>query len=280
MEVVTTVKGMQALSARLRGEGKIIGLIPTMGYLHPGHLSLIETAREMGGVIVVSIFVNPTQFSPNEDYAAYPRALERDLELCNHSGADVVFNPAVAEVYPKDSSTYIVEESLSRALCGVSRPHHFRGVTTIVGKLFNIARPAFSVFGQKDAQQVAIVRKMVADLHMGVEIIVAPTMREDDGLAMSSRNTYLSPRQRSEAIIIYQSLQKAKGMVESNIRNADRVVAEVTHMLATKRRVRVIYVSVVDRDTMEMMREIVPGRSMLAVACWVDEIRLIDNVLF
>jgi len=280
MEIVTTVKEMRAASARLMAEGKTIGLVPTMGFLHQGHLSLIKSARERVDCVMVSIFVNPTQFAPSEDFSAYPRDLERDLNLCREAGVDWVFHPDAGEMYPKNYSTYVTEETLSKTLCGVSRPHHFRGVTTVVAKLFNTIRPHVAVFGQKDAQQAVVLRKMVVDLHMDVEIAVAPTVREKDGLAMSSRNTYLSQQQREDAAIIPQAMETAREMVKSGMRNADRVMAEVTHLLATKRRVRVIYVAIVDRDTMETMREIVPGRSLLAVAAWVDEVRLIDNLLF
>lgn len=280
MQVIESINEMRSLTITLRSKGNLVGLVPTMGYLHAGHLSLIETAKTRADKIVVSIFVNPTQFAPSEDLTAYPKDRERDLELCREAGVDVVFLPSVEEMYPKGYSTYLVEETISKLMCGISRPSHFRGVTTVVGKLFSIVRPDLAVLGQKDAQQAAIIKKMSADFHFGIDIMVVPTVREEDGLAMSSRNKYLNSFQREEALVIYQALEKAKKMVDSGLRNTDRVIAEVTHVLGTKRRVRVIYVNIVDRDTMEMVREIVPGKALLAVAVWVDEIRLIDNILF
>ena len=279
MQKVTSVSEMQRVAEAYRIEGKRIGLAPTMGALHDGHLSLIKQAAEKADVVVVSIFVNPTQFGPSEDFAKYPRDLERDLELCEQAGADVVFAPSVEEIYPKGYSTFITEEFVAKPLEGASRPTHFRGVTTVVAKLFTIVRPHVAVFGQKDAQQVAVLQKMVDDLHLGVEIAVAPTLREPEGLAMSSRNRYLSNTQRQEALAIYEALRFATEMVEKGERRPDRLIAEATHILSQKRRVRVIYIAVVDRRTMEPMREVVPGRSLLAIAAWVDEVRLIDNVV-
>lgn len=280
MQVIESIHEMQSLAISLKSKGRLLGLVPTMGALHPGHLSLIETAKARADQVVVSIYVNPTQFGVNEDYASYPRDRERDLELCREAGVDIVFLPSDREMYPDGYSTYVTEEVISKVMCGVSRPQHFRGVTTVVAKLFQIVAPDTAVFGQKDAQQVAIVRKMVRDLHFCIDVVTAPTVREEDGLAMSSRNAYLSTIQRGEAAVIPEALKTAAEMVESGIRSKDRVIAEVTHMLGTKRRLRVIYVNIVDRDTMEFMREIVPGRSLLALAVWVDEVRLIDNVLF
>ncbi len=270
---------MQSTAENLRSKDRLIGLVPTMGALHEGHLSLIRLARERADTVIVSIFVNPTQFGPNEDFVNYPRDLPRDLELCEKAGADLVFAPPVEEMYPKDYSTYVTEELISKPLCGISRPSHFRGVTTIVAKLFNIVRPDLAVFGQKDAQQVAVIRKMVSDLHFCVDIVTAPTVREPDGLAMSSRNRRLSVNQRVEALAISQALFLAKEMADGGVRNADRLIAEATHHMGSCRRVRVIYASIVDRSTMEAVREVAPGKTMMAVAAWVDEVRLIDNIL-
>lgn len=279
MDLFETISEMQARSRAWKAEGKTIALVPTMGFLHAGHSSLIEAAKKRADVVVVSIFVNPTQFAPNEDYENYPRDLSHDRAICEQAGVDCIFSPETGKMYPQGYSTFVAEERLSKTLCGISRPYHFRGVTTVVTKLFNIVQPEFAVFGRKDAQQVAIIRKMVTDLHVPVEIVTAPTVREEDGLAMSSRNRYLSPTQRAEATIIIQALKTAEKMVASGVRNIDRVVAEVTHLLGTKRKIRVIYVAIADRDTMEPMREIEPGKSMLAIAAWVDEVRLIDNVV-
>lgn len=279
MQILRTVSEMQALATALRSQGKIVGLVPTMGALHEGHLSLIRKAAERADAVVVSIFVNPTQFAPSEDFNKYPRELEADAAKCETAGADYVFAPANEEIYPKGYSTYITEEFVAKPLEGVSRPSHFRGVTTVVAKLFNICRPDLAVFGQKDAQQVAVIKKMVADLNFTVDIVVAETTREPDGLAMSSRNRYLTATQRQEALSISKALFKARDMVAAGERRSDRLVAEATHILSQHRRIRVIYVSLVDRDTMEPAREAAPGRTLLAVAAWVDEVRLIDNIL-
>ncbi|HEU5077877.1 MAG TPA: pantoate--beta-alanine ligase [Opitutaceae bacterium] len=279
MQKITAVTEMQTLAEDLRSKDQIIALVPTMGALHEGHLSLIKLASEQADKVVVSIFVNPTQFGPNEDFAKYPRDLDRDLQLCEEAGADVVFAPPVEEIYPKGYSTYITEEFVGKPLEGASRPTHFRGVTTIVAKLFNIVRPDLAVFGQKDAQQVAVIKKMVQDLNFTVNVVVAPTLREGEGLAMSSRNRYLSSFQKTDALVISQALTMAHNMVEQGERRADRLIAEATHLLSQKRRIRVIYIAVVDRNTMESVREVVPGAHMMAIAAWVDEVRLIDNVV-
>lgn len=270
---------MRSQSEALRKEGKRIVLVPTMGSLHEGHLSLIRLAKEHGDVVVVSIFVNPTQFGPNEDYNKYPRDTERDLELCRKELVDIVFMPEAADIYPKGFSTYIEEGELGKGLCGISRPQHFRGVCTIVAKLLNLVDPHVAIFGQKDAQQHAILRKMVKDLDFPVEIVIGPIVREEDGLAMSSRNRYLQGAQRVDALTIYNALSEAKRMVADGQRNVDRVIAEITHILSGCRRLRVIYVAVVHPDTMQPMREIVIGGTLICVAVWVDEVRLIDNIV-
>lgn len=279
MQIITSVLEMQTLAHELRSKGQIIGLVPTMGALHEGHLGLVRIAAERADTVIVSIFVNPTQFSPSEDFTKYPRELEADVAKCESAGADYVFAPPPDEVYPKGYSTYITEERIAKPLEGVSRPTHFRGVTTVVAKLFNMCRPDLAVFGQKDAQQVAVIQKMVADLNFTVDVVVAPTLRESDGLAMSSRNRYLTATQRVEALSISRALFKAREMVAAGERRVDRLVAEATHILGQQRRVRVIYVSLVDRFSMEPMREVEPGRSLIAVAVWVDEVRLIDNIV-
>ncbi len=279
MQIITSVLEMQTLAHELRSKGQIIGLVPTMGALHDGHLSLVRLAAERADKVVVSIFVNPTQFAPSEDFNKYPREMETDVAKCESAGADYVFAPPPDEVYPKGYSTFITEERIAKPLEGVSRPSHFRGVTTVVAKLFNMCRPDLAVFGQKDAQQVAVIQKMVADLNFTVDIVVAPTLREPDGLAMSSRNRYLTATQRAEALSISRALFKARDMVAAGERRSDRLVAEATHILGQQRRVRVIYVSLVDRFTMEPMKEAEPGRSLVTVAAWVDEVRLIDNIV-
>lgn len=278
MQTIQSVNEMQSHAIGLRSSGRLIGLVPTMGSLHEGHLSLIDIAKEKSDKVIVSIFVNPTQFGPSEDYEKYPRMLDEDIEKCRERGADIVFNPSVDEMYPSGFSTFVTEEQISSGLCGVSRPHHFRGVTTVCLKLFNITRPDLVVLGQKDAQQCAVIRKMVTDLNISAEIVIGPTHRDADGMATSSRNAYLTDSQRQEALCISQSLRTAKSMVDSGTKSVDRIVAEVIHHLSLSRRIRVIYAQVVDRDTMQPAREIIPGQQLLCVAAWADQIRLIDNI--
>ncbi|MDR1279654.1 MAG: pantoate--beta-alanine ligase [Opitutaceae bacterium] len=279
MQTITSVFEMQTLAEDLRSKGQIIGLVPTMGALHEGHLGLVRLAAERADTVIVSLFINPAQFAPSEDFNKYPREFEADVAKAEAAGADIVFAPAANEIYPKGYSTFITEEFIARPLEGVSRPTHFRGVTTIVAKLFNICRPDIAVFGQKDAQQVAVIKKMVNDLNFTVDVVTAPTVREPDGLAMSSRNRYLTPGQRQEALAINRALTKARDMVAAGERRTDRLVAEVTHLLSQHRRVRIIYASLVDRCTMEPVREVIPGKALLAIAAWVDEVRLIDNTV-
>lgn len=278
MQIIQSVNEMQSHAIGLRSSGRLIGLVPTMGSLHEGHLALIDIAKQEADKVIVSIFVNPTQFGPSEDFDQYPRVLEADLEKCRERGVDIVFNPGVSEMYPSGYSTYVKEEQLSTGLCGVSRPHHFQGVSTVCLKLFNITRPDIAVFGQKDAQQCAVIKKMVADLNLPVEVVVGPTHRDADGLATSSRNVYLSDLQREEALSISRALHIARDMVKQGTRSVDRIVAEITHHLSLHRRVRVIYAQVVDKQTMEPARDIEPGRHIVCVAAWVDQIRLIDNI--
>jgi pantoate--beta-alanine ligase len=279
MQVITSVFEMQSLALSLGAKGRLIGLVPTMGALHPGHLSLIEAARGKCDTVVVSIFINPLQFSPSEDPAKYPRTPEADLALCEEAGADVVFMPSVDEIYPKGYSTHVTEEFISKPLCGVSRPNHFRGLLTMIAKLLNIVQPDTAFFGQKDAQQSAVVKKMVNDLHFCTDIVVCPTVREADGLACGVKNPQLENFQREDATFIHKALVQAKEMVDAGTRSTDRIVAEATHLLGTRRRIRVIYISVVDRCTMEASREVIPGKNMMVIAAWVDEHRLVDNIL-
>lgn len=279
MEVIRSVQEMHSQATRLRGQGRLIGFAPTMGALHEGHLSLIDVARENADVVIVSIFVNPTQFGPNEDFDKYPRKIEEDLAACEARGADIVFMPEKDDILPPDFSTYVEEEKRSQGLCGVSRPGHFRGVSTIVAILFNVCRPDFAVFGQKDAQQAAVIKKMVHDLRFPVEVIIAPTVRESDGLAMSSRNRYLEAGQRADAARLSQALMFARDMVAKGNLSVDRIKAEVSHLLGQSRRIRIIYVEVVDKDTMKPEREVKPGQSLLTAAIWLEQTRLIDNML-
>jgi pantoate--beta-alanine ligase len=279
MQKIATVSEMRSIALDLRAKGGRVALVSTMGALHAGHVALIEAAKKAADFVVVSIFVNPLQFGPSEDVASYPRTPEADLAVCADARVDGVFLPAVEEIYPRGYSTYVTEESYSKPLCGVSRPTHFRGVTTIVAKLIAIVRPDFLIMGQKDVQQAAVVRKMIADLQFGVEVVVVPTVREADGLACGVRTRAMIASQRQEATVVQQALAKAKEMVDSGVRSTDRLVAEVTHIIGQRRRVRVIYVSIVDGLTMEAVREIVPGKSLLMIAVWVDEVRLVDNLV-
>ena len=280
MQTIQSVNEMQSHAIALRSSGRLIGLVPTMGCLHEGHLSLIDIAKERADKVIVSIFVNPTQFGLNEDFYRYPKSLHEDLEKCRERGVDIVFNPSVDEMYPQGYSTYVNEEQVGSGLCGISRPNHFRGVTTVCLKLFNITRPDIAVFGQKDAQQCAVIQKMVADLNIPAQIVIGETKRGEDGLATSSRNRYLTNTQRDEALTLPKALQIAQRMVhDDGVRSVDRVVAEITHNLSSARQVRVIYVEIVDRLTMEPAgREIIPGKHIVCVAAWLDQTRLIDNI--
>lgn len=278
MERIDSVTQMQAAVAKLHKKQRRLALVPTQGALHEGHRSLIEAAGKLADAVIVSIFVNPVQYGANEDPSSYPRHPEGDVKMCEETGVDILFTPSHEEIYPEGFSTYVVEENLSDGLCGVSRPAYFRGVTTILTKMCNIIRPDIVVFGQKNAQQAAVARKMVHDLNTNVQIEVVPTVREPGGLPWGSRNHRLSPGQREDAKVIYAALMAAKKLVDEGNRNVDRVVAEATHTLSESRRVRIIYAAVVEPTTMEPERQIVPGRSLLAIAVWVDEIRLIDNI--
>ena len=281
MQVIRSVKEMKTRSLDLRKEGKTIGFVPTMGSLHEGHLSLVDLIRKDCDILLLSIYVNPTQFGVGEDFDKYPRDTERDLELCRSRGVDLVFIPGSSEIYAGNASTYVVEEDVGMGMCGTARPNHFRGVATVCSKLFNLCQPSYVVLGQKDAQQVVVLKRMIRDLHFPIEVVVGPILREPDGLAMSSRNKYLQSKQREEALLVYQSIQAAKKMVEEKgSSNVDRVKAEVLNVLKQGRLLRVNYVDIVDRETMRPEKEIVKGRSLLAVAVWVDQVRLIDNFCF
>jgi pantoate--beta-alanine ligase len=278
MQKIESVAEMRALAARWKQEGKSVAFVPTSGALHAGHAGLVDVAKTRGQIVVVSCFVNPLAFGPSENFAGYPRTSADDEKFCTERGVDVLFAPATEELFPRGHSTYVTEEAVSKPLCGVSRPTHFRGVTTGIAKLLNIVRPEVLVLGQRDAQQVAVLRKMIADLCFGVEIAVAPTVRDPDGMATTLRTRGLTTNQRNEALAIHAALQRAKEMAQQGVRSPDRIIAEATHLLGERRRVRVIYVAIVDPHTMEPLREVVPGRALLAIAAWIDEVRLIDNI--
>jgi len=278
MRVVERIAEMQELADRLRAEGKSIGFVPTMGYLHEGHLTLVRRAREENDVVVVSIFVNPTQFGPGEDYDRYPRDLERDLRLCEREEVDIVFHPSVEEMYPRPYRTYVVVEEISEPLEGKSRPGFFRGVATVVTKLFNIVKPHRAYFGEKDYQQLLVVRQMVKDLNFPIEIIPVPTVREPDGLAMSSRNTYLNTEERRAATALYRGLMAAKALFEKGERDARRLVEECRKVLEAEPLVRVDYVEICDAEELKPI-ERVEGPAFLAVAAFVGPARLIDGIV-
>ncbi|MBU1888358.1 MAG: pantoate--beta-alanine ligase [Candidatus Omnitrophica bacterium] len=262
----------------LKRKGKVVGFVPTMGFLHEGHLSLIRKARKDSDCVVVSIFVNPTQFGPKEDFKKYPRDLKKDLALCQCSGVDMVFVPDLKSMYPKGFSTYVNVEELTKGLCGASRPGHFRGVTTIVTKLFNIASPDIAYFGQKDAQQAVVIKKMARDLDMPVRIKVMPIARERDGLAMSSRNAYLNPAERSQAPALYKSLRLARDLYESKERDPEKIIAGMRKLIERERHARIEYISIVDPETLVGVNRI-SGKTLVALAVKIGKIRLIDNMM-
>ena len=279
MRVIRSIQEMYKLSESARKEGKIIGFVPTMGYLHEGHLSLIRIARKRCDLLVVSIFVNPTQFGPNEDLNSYPRDFERDSKLCEKEGVDVIFAPTAEEMYPDGYSTWVeVKGPVTEVLCGAFRPGHFRGVTTVVAKLFNIVQPHFAVFGQKDAQQLVVIKKMTRELNFPVEIVAAPTVREKDGLAMSSRNEYLNEKERKVAPKIYQSLILAKNMLLRGERNTEKIKNEMRKFLESAKLIKVQYIDIVDADTLEPLKN-ARGRVMVALAAFLGRARLIDNII-
>ena len=269
---------MRSASHAVRKPGRPLGLVPTMGALHEGHLSLVRAARASCDAVAVSIFVNPTQFGPNEDLAKYPRSFERDRELLEREGVDVLFAPSVEEMYPGGAVTWVTVEGLSSKLDGRSRPTHFRGVTTVVAKLFHIIEPDVAFFGQKDAAQVAVIRRMVRDLNLPVEIAVCPTVREADGLAMSSRNAYLDAGQRKQALVLHRSLMRVKQLVDAGELSAAKLAAAGREEFAAERSVRLDYFEIVDPETLDPVAEVSKG-ALVAVAAYVGPTRLIDNVL-
>lgn len=277
MKVAETIDSVRSLVKASREQDKTIGLVPTMGALHLGHISLIEAAVKKCDFVVVSIFVNPAQFGPGEDFRNYPRCLDADLDICEKAGADVVFTPAAEQMYPSENITWVNVEKLTETLCGRSRPAHFRGVTTVCAKLFNIIQPDFAFFGQKDAQQAVVIKRMVQDLNIALEIIVCPTVRQNDGLAVSSRNQYLTKQQKKDAACIYKALQKCRNMIETGISDAKTITAEMRKILSRAPSVKIEYVSIVDADTLQSIDNIT-GRVLAAIAVRIGSARLIDNI--
>jgi pantoate--beta-alanine ligase len=278
MDVATTIESVRSLVRTARERGRKIGLVPTMGALHVGHVSLIEAAVNNGDFVIVSIFVNPTQFGPGEDYEKYPRPLEADLAICRKASVDVVFAPTPKEMYPAENLTWVTVEKLTEPLCGRSRPGHFRGVTTVCAKLFNIVEPDAAYFGQKDGQQAIVIQRMVADLNMPLRIVVCPTVREPNGLAVSSRNQYLNDRQKQDAAVIYASLQECRRMIDAGVSDAGQIVGRMRGMLEQVALIKIEYVSIVDAETLEDVQA-VGGRVLVAVAVRIGPARLIDNIM-
>ncbi|MEY4033326.1 MAG: hypothetical protein RL492_520 [Verrucomicrobiota bacterium] len=277
MQVVQTIPELRAAVAQARAAGRTVGFIPTMGCLHAGHLALVARARQEATFTVVSIFVNPTQFGPNEDFSRYPRTFEADRAACANAGADLIFAPTPADFYAADASTWVEVEGLSAGLCGEFRPGHFRGVATVVAMLFNAVQADVAVFGQKDLQQLAVIRRMVRDLHFPVRLIAHETVRESNGVAMSSRNRYLSPEDFQRATAIPAALAEARRLVAAGTTDAGQVRASVTARLAAEPALRLQYVELVDRETMAPVAQVTPGRCALAIACYLGNTRLIDN---
>lgn len=280
MKIIRTVDEMASLSRSVRKNGSTVGFVPTMGYLHEGHLSLMRIARERCDILVVSIFVNPTQFAPNEDLDAYPRDFARDERLCASENVDIIFYPLKEDVYPKGFRTEINVKEISGILCGASRPGHFAGVATVVAKLFNIVKPDVAVFGQKDAQQAVIIKRMAEDLNFGIDIVVGPIVREPDGLAMSSRNKYLSSDEREAAPILYRALSYAKSAVESgNVSRASEVVEVIRCMILSVGEFKIDYIAVVDPESLDVVEEFRAGSYLILLAAKIGSTRLIDNIL-
>jgi len=278
ISVISTVEEMQKVASELNKAGRSVGLVPTMGFFHEGHISLMRRSAAENDVTIVSLFVNPTQFGPAEDLERYPRDFERDNKLAEEAGVDFLFTPTNDMMYPPGYKTYVKVEDWSGFLCGGSRPIHFRGVTTVCNKLFNICRPDRAYFGQKDAQQLLIIKKMVGDLNMNLEIVAMPTVREADGLAMSSRNVYLNPDQRQAALLLNKSLTEAKKLVESGQTDAETIKSTVLNILGESSLIKVDYVEAVSADTLERAAEIRPG-SLIALAAYLGDTRLIDNLM-
>jgi len=277
MQVIKRIKKTKEAVERKKRQGKIIGFVPTMGYLHEGHLSLVEIARKSSDYLIVSIFVNPTQFGPNEDYNNYPRDLKKDARLLEDMKVDLLFLPSVREIYPQGYKTYIEVTELDNVLCGASRPGHLKGVATVVLKLFNIVKPDIAVFGRKDYQQGVIIKKMVMDLNLDVKILLGPTVRERDGLAMSSRNTYLSPEERKEATILYQSLKWTKEAFQKGLRNPQKAIDKMRAMI-TAQDGKIDYIQIVDKDSLIPARQLKRG-TLIALAVYFGRARLIDNII-
>ena len=280
MEIVNSAKDMQGLAEGCRLEGKEIGFVPTMGYLHEGHLSLVRQAKKDNDVVIVSIFVNPLQFAPNEDYESYPRDIKRDEELLKKEGVDVLFYPSVQDMYPDGFQTYVQVENLTKVLEGRSRPTHFRGVTTVVLKLFNITKPHRAYFGKKDAQQLIVIKRMVRDLNLDVEIVGMPIVREEDGLAMSSRNKYLNDEERKQAVCLYRALRRAEELIKGGVYDAERIKKEMEDVIKLYPLAEIDYISINRISDLAELDRVEDGNTLVSLAVRIGKTRLIDNMWF
>jgi len=278
MRLICSIKKMYEFSKTAHLKGKTIGFVPTMGYLHEGHLSLIRKARKENDLVVVSIFVNPLQFGPKEDFKRYPRDLKRDMKMAKEAGADLIFYPDAKDMYPDGFKTYVNVEELSDKLCGKFRPGHFKGVATVVTKLFNIVSPDIAYFGQKDAQQAIIIKRMVKDLNIPIKIKVLPIVRERDGLAMSSRNTYLNEKERKDALVLYQALNLAKDLIKRGITDTDKIIKKMRQLIKKKKNAKIDYIEIVEMDNLSPVKK-VSGKCLIALAVWIGKTRLIDNII-
>lgn len=278
MNIVSTIQEVREQVKKWRMEGLTVGLVPTMGYLHEGHKSLIDRAVEENDRVVVSVFVNPMQFGPSEDLESYPRDMNRDAALCEDAGASLIFHPEPSEMYHDDFSSFVDMNTLTGGLCGKTRPIHFRGVCTVVAKLFHIVTPDKAYFGQKDAQQLAVIRHMVSDLDFGVEIVGCPIIREEDGLAKSSRNTYLNPQERQAALVLSRSLKIGKKMMDSGEKDAKAVISAIRSEIEKEPLAKIDYVEIVDWNTLDPV-EAMEGPVLTAIAVYIGKTRLIDNFI-
>ena len=278
MEIISDPQDMHTRAQQWRGQGLKVVLVPTMGFFHPGHLSLMEYAKTIGERLVVSLFVNPAQFGPQEDLSRYPRDLDRDLRLAREAGVHCLYTPEAGAMYPPGYQTYVAVESLSQGLCGASRPGHFRGVATVVLKLLNRVAPQVAVFGEKDYQQLMVVKRMVADLDVPTEIVGRPIVREPDGLAMSSRNTYLNPAERAAALCLYRALLAARELVASGVRRRENILEAVRQIINAAPGADLDYAALVDPETLKDV-EAIEGEARLLLAVWINKTRLIDNTL-
>lgn len=279
MKIIKTIEEMKSISKEICCDKKTLGLVATMGYLHDGHRSLIEKAKEDNDIVVVSIFVNPTQFAPDEDLKNYPRDLERDSNICEELGVDYIFQPKENDMYPENFSTFVLPgENMTNIMCGVTRPKHFRGVCTVLTKIFNIVSPQNAYFGEKDIQQLAIVKRMVEDMNFDIEIVGCPIVREKDGLAKSSRNSYLDSKQREAARVLRKSILMAKEMIESGERDAIRVQASIIEMIEDEPLSKIDYIEILDFETFDRIK-VIQKQTLISMAVYIGKTRLIDNIL-